>query len=75
MKRALKEPSDVHPTSMHTSVTDRSVLRKSAIARSIRRVISQAYGVSPKACLNDRWKWPTDISASRASSGTSSGWA
>jgi hypothetical protein len=39
VKRALKEPSDVHPTAMQTSVTDTSPRRSSAFARSIRRVI------------------------------------
>jgi hypothetical protein len=32
----LKEPSEVNPTAKHTSVTDRSPRRNSAIARSTR---------------------------------------
>ncbi len=47
MKRELKDPSDVQPTAKHTSVTDISRLRSSSFARSIRRVIRYAYGVSP----------------------------
>ena len=39
VNRALNDPSEVQPTSMHTSVTERSPRRRSAIARSIRRVI------------------------------------
>jgi hypothetical protein len=39
VKRALNEPSDVHPTAMQTSVTDMSPRRSSSFARSIRRVI------------------------------------
>jgi hypothetical protein len=39
VNRALNEPSDVQPTIMQTSVTDRSPRRSSALARSIRRVI------------------------------------
>jgi hypothetical protein len=39
VNRELKEPSDVHPTSKHTSVTDTSPRRRSALARSIRRVM------------------------------------
>ena len=39
VNRALNEPSDVQPTAMQTSVTDRSPRRSSALARSIRRVI------------------------------------
>ena len=39
VNRALNEPSEVQPTAMQTSVTDRSPRRSSALARSIRRVI------------------------------------
>ena len=45
--RALNEPSEVQPTSMQTSVTDSSPCRSSHAARSTRRVIRCAYGVSP----------------------------
>jgi hypothetical protein len=39
VNRELNDPSDVQPTSMHTSVTVRSPRRSSAMARSMRRVI------------------------------------
>jgi hypothetical protein len=39
VNRVLNEPSEVQPTAMHTSVTDRSPRRSSVLARSIRRVI------------------------------------
>ena len=47
VNRALNEPSEVQPTAMHTSVTDSSPRRSSAAARSTRRVMRCAYGVSP----------------------------
>ncbi len=47
VKRLLNEPSDVQPTSRQTSVTLRSPRRRSAIARSTRRVIRYQYGDSP----------------------------
>lgn len=46
VKRELNDPSDVHPTAMHASVTD-IPLRSRALARSMRRVIRYEYGVSP----------------------------
>jgi|JI10StandDraft_1071094.scaffolds.fasta_scaffold60820_5 predicted transcriptional regulator len=73
VKRLENDPSEVQPTVIQTSVTDIVVLRSNDIARSIRRVINHEYGVSPNASLNERWKCPTDIKASRASAGTSSG--
>src|SRR5918995_4864624 len=73
VKRELKDPSDVQPTAKQTSVTDRSPRRSSALARSIRRVIRYECGVSPYAARKLREKWPGDISATRASAGTSSG--
>jgi hypothetical protein len=39
VKRVLKVPSDAQPTAKQTSVTVRSPRRRSAIARSMRRVI------------------------------------
>lgn len=75
VNRELKEPSEVQPTSMQTSVTVRSPRRSSALARSIRRVMRWLYGVSPKAARKLREKWPGDISATCASAGTSSGCA
>ena len=53
VKRLENDPRDVAPTAMHTSVTVRSVLRSRAMARSMRRVMSQACGVSPNAALNE----------------------
>lgn len=42
VKRVLKVPSDEQPTAKQTSVTLSSPRRRSAIARSIRRVIRYA---------------------------------
>lgn len=38
-KRVLNVPSEEHPTVKQTSVTERSLYRSNAMARSIRRVI------------------------------------
>ncbi len=46
VNRELNEPSDEQPTVKHACVTD-APSRKSAFARSMRRVIRYAYGVSP----------------------------
>ncbi|GAA3163245.1 hypothetical protein GCM10017688_07300 [Streptomyces ramulosus] len=73
VKRELNDPSDVHPTAKQTSVTDMSPRRSNAFARSIRRVMTYAYGVSPKAARKLREKCPADLNALRASAGTSSG--
>jgi hypothetical protein len=56
VKRALNDPSDVHPTARQTSVTDMSPPRSSAFARSIRLVIRYEYGVSPYVSRNCREK-------------------
>jgi hypothetical protein len=73
VNRELNDPSDVHPTAKQTSVTDRSPRRNNAFARSIRRVMTYPYGVSPKAARKLREKCPADINATRARAGTSSG--
>src|SRR5262245_24768094 len=74
VKRELNEPSDVQPTAKHVSVTDMP-WRRSDLARSIRRVMRYAYGVSPYAARNRREKCAGDMSAACAIAGTSSGCA
>ena len=54
VNRVLKVPSEEHPTAKQMSVTDRSVPRNNAMARSIRRVMRYAYGDSPCARRNCR---------------------
>src|SRR5215213_1872376 len=46
-KRALKEPRLENPTRKQISVTDRLAVRRRALARSIRRRVRYARGVSP----------------------------
>jgi hypothetical protein len=73
VKRAEKEPRLVQPTSKQTCVTLSSPWRRSVLARSIRRVIRYEYGVSEYASRKRRLKCAVDMSAVRASAGTSSG--
>ena len=70
--RVLKDPSDVQPTSTQLSVTDIPD-RSNDCARSIRRVIRYAYGVSENVSRNRREKCPGDMHAASAIAGTSSG--
>src|SRR4051794_37519711 len=70
--RELNEPSDVQPTVKHVSVTD-IPCRRSAFARSMRRVIRYVYGVSPYTARNLREKCAGDMCAARAIAGTSRG--
>ena len=65
----LNEPSDTHPTAKQVSVTV-APHRSSIIARSIRRVIRYAYGVSPYTIRNRREKCAGDIAAHSANNGT-----
>lgn len=73
VNRAENDPRLVAPTATHTSVTDMSPRRKSAVARSIRRVMRYEYGVSPYASRKRRLKCAVDMNAVRASDSTSSG--
>jgi hypothetical protein len=43
------------------------------LARSIRRIIRKLEGVSPNTARTLREQWPSDMKATRASAGTSSG--
>jgi len=46
-KRLLNEPTLENPTRMQISVTDRLAVRRSVLARSMRRRLRYARGVSP----------------------------
>src|SRR3954447_10637027 len=69
----LNEPKLRKPTSSEISVTERSVSRSRCLARSIRRVSTYWWGVSPKVRLKRRVKWDGDVCARAASAATSSG--
>src|SRR5438552_2806439 len=69
----MNDPTLLSPTARRTSVTERSVWRSSAAARSSRRVKRYLCGVSPKARRNSRLKCAGERWAARASAGTSSG--
>lgn len=71
--RELNDPRLEKPTRKHTSVTVRFAVRRRSFARSIRRRVSYAPGVSPKASRNDRTKWYGEYPATRASSRRSKG--
>src|SRR3954454_4746380 len=74
VNRELNEPNEVQPTATHASVTDMPC-RSKAWARSMRRVMRYAYGVSPYVARNLREKCAGDMSAVRAIAGTSRGCA
>jgi hypothetical protein len=57
VKLLVNEPTLVSPTSRQISATLRSVVRRSAAARSSRRVSRYWCGVSPNARRNSRLKW------------------
>jgi hypothetical protein len=72
--RAEKKPSSCsRPRSRHPSLM--SSRRSSAVARTMRRVIGYECGVSPYASRKRRLKCALDISAVRARTATSRGWA
>jgi hypothetical protein len=70
LKLVVNEPMLDNPTAMQTSATELSVLRKSAAARSRRRVSKYACGDSPNALRNARLKCAGDKPAALASVAT-----
>jgi hypothetical protein len=72
-KLVVNEPTLRSPTVMQMSATERSVLRSSDAARSIRRIRRYWCGDSPNTRRNSRLKWAGDSFAARASVSTSSG--
>src|SRR6184192_1643796 len=73
VKLVVNEPTLRSPTAKHTSVTERSVVRKYAAARSRRLVSRYACGDSPNARRNSRLKWARERPAQYARSSTPSG--
>jgi hypothetical protein len=69
----LKVPRLEKPTSIQTSVTDRSDVRSKNIARSTRRRCRYRFGVSPNVARNVRMKCASETYATPASVGISSG--
>ena len=72
-KLVVNDPTLRNPTVKQMSATLRSVERRSAAARSRRRVKRYWCGVSPNARRNSRLKCAGESRAARASTGTSSG--
>jgi hypothetical protein len=69
----VNDPTLRRPTAKQTSEIERSVLRKSAAARSSRRVRRYWWGVSPNVRRNSLLKCASESRAARARVGTSSG--
>src|SRR5437667_5444548 len=65
--RALNDPRLVNPTAWQTSVTERFTERSSSQARSTRRRVRYAPGVSPYAARNARMKCAGEYPAAAAS--------
>jgi hypothetical protein len=72
VKLVVKEPTLSNPTDRQMSATERSVVLRSAAARSKRLVSRYAWGDSPNSRRNSRLKWARDNPAARARSFTSS---
>jgi len=73
LKLVVKEPTLRRPTAKQMLETLRSVVRRSAAARSSRRVRRYRCGVVPNARRNSRLKCAGESFAAAASLGTSSG--
>src|SRR6476469_11137631 len=73
LKLVVNDPTDESPTLMQISATFQSVSRRSAAARSSRRVSKYAWGESPYARRNTAEKWARERPAARARSSTVKG--
>src|SRR5947207_2980459 len=73
VKLVVNEPTLCSPTAKQMSMTDPSVFRRSAAARSRRRVNRYEWGASPKVRRNSRLKWAREKPAARARSSTPNG--
>src|SRR5260370_35042756 len=72
VKRELNEPSDVQPTAKQASVTETPPRLSRVLARSIRRVMTQLDGLSPKGPLKLGDKGRPDRAPELARPGTAS---
>ena len=73
VNRELNDPRLVKPTRWQISVTVRLAARSRSLARSTRRRLRYAPGVSPNAAANPRAKWYRENPAARAIASRSSG--